>query len=527
MLLVDELRRRYAALGTRRVVWICAVAAVLLHFPALMWPLGPDESGYTLVGRHWDPGPGSLYGDYWVDRPPLLVLLYRWADLVGGPYFLRLVAAVGCGWLVVVAARTAYLVNGARAARWTAVVATALTSTTLIDPVQAKGEVLGIPIVMTSILLSVEALAALGLGSGQERAPRRLRAVALAAGAGFFATLVLGMKQNMVTGLVFGGVLLLTSVVVGRLSRGDFLRLTAAALLGAAVPIVATLGWCLAAGVGLDELAYAVFGFRSDALEVIGSQMLGNSKKRAVIITLFFVLTGMALFMVLLATRLREAWRAHPGITAATCAVIAVDGASLGLSGSFWSPYLHLLTPATLLAVLLLAGASETAYTWARRSVGFAVASAAAGLVVWVGQNAVGFTSPQAYATGEAIEAAAQRGDTIMVHGGRADIVMGANLAAPYPYLWSLPMRALDGDRTQMVEHLTGEDRVTWFVEWIPLDEWTSEGTIDLEVALDLGYVRHGSACGGAPVYLRNDVERADLAPECGSPWRMWDRLLD
>jgi hypothetical protein len=91
----------------RLVVLAAAVAAALLRFPGLLHPLGSDESGFTLVARAWDPGPGTLYGPYWVDRPPTLVGFIRLSDALGGAYFIRVVAALGCAALVVMAAATA------------------------------------------------------------------------------------------------------------------------------------------------------------------------------------------------------------------------------------------------------------------------------------------------------------------------------------------------------------------------------------------------------------------------------------
>ena len=80
--------------------------AVLLGLTALAvggWlpfvgrPLGPDEAGLLMVGGQVGEG-SSLYGDYWVDRPPLLVALFGLASLVGGAAGVRvlgLVAVVG------------------------------------------------------------------------------------------------------------------------------------------------------------------------------------------------------------------------------------------------------------------------------------------------------------------------------------------------------------------------------------------------------------------------------------------------
>ena len=53
----------------------------------------PDEAGFLSVGAQWQPGGTSLYGDYWVDRPPLLITIFRLAAELGGLVPLRL---VGC-----------------------------------------------------------------------------------------------------------------------------------------------------------------------------------------------------------------------------------------------------------------------------------------------------------------------------------------------------------------------------------------------------------------------------------------------
>jgi hypothetical protein len=75
-------------------------------------PLRPDEAGFLLVARNWHPEANSPYGRYWVDRPPELIAFVRLSDSIGGAYFLRFVAALLCAALVVVAARTAYLLVG-------------------------------------------------------------------------------------------------------------------------------------------------------------------------------------------------------------------------------------------------------------------------------------------------------------------------------------------------------------------------------------------------------------------------------
>ena len=82
--------------GTRSLVAGAALVAFLLRFPGLIWPVRADEAGFTLVARHWDPQPDSSTATYFVDRPPPLIALVKASDWIGGPLFIRVVAALGC-----------------------------------------------------------------------------------------------------------------------------------------------------------------------------------------------------------------------------------------------------------------------------------------------------------------------------------------------------------------------------------------------------------------------------------------------
>jgi len=364
------------AWSTRRVVAVSAAATMLLRFPGLMWPIRPDEAGFTLVARNWHPASDSLYGTYWVDRPPPLIALVKASDWIGGPLFIRFVAAVGCALLVVAAARTAYLVAGSRSARWTAVATAAVTANTMIDSVAAKGEILGIPLVVTSFWFALEALRVLA------SSPRR--ATLLAAAAGLVGMTAVGLKQNMITGLAFGGVVLLVSALTRQISWPQFGTLAAGALAGAAVPLGATIAWCLATGVELHTLWYAVYGFRSDALVVLSDGAADAPTERALRLAAIFVLTAMALIVGWFLINLRHAWRTHPAVTAAALAVLVVDGAGVVLGGSYWRPYLFGIVPTVVLCAALVAGAPLRPGRAMRRIVGLAVVSCAISTVGWV-----------------------------------------------------------------------------------------------------------------------------------------------
>ena len=77
----------------RREVGLLAAAACIGWLPFLWRPLSPDEGGFLIVASQWAPG-SSLYGDYWVDRPPVLIGLFALADGLGDPWALRLLGTL-------------------------------------------------------------------------------------------------------------------------------------------------------------------------------------------------------------------------------------------------------------------------------------------------------------------------------------------------------------------------------------------------------------------------------------------------
>lgn len=117
-------------------------AAVACRIPFLGHAPWPDEAGFLLVGRQWNGGGASLYGNYWVDRPPLLITIFRVAAFSGGLTALRVIGCIAVGIVVLGCARVAGLIGGAQAARWAAVAAAALTISPLLGGYEVNGELL-------------------------------------------------------------------------------------------------------------------------------------------------------------------------------------------------------------------------------------------------------------------------------------------------------------------------------------------------------------------------------------------------
>ena len=88
---------------SRWTVAVAAAAAFLLRLPGLTRPVRADEAGYQLVARAWHPLADSVYGAYFVDRPPPMIALFKVSDAIGGPLFIRVLGAFACAALVLAA----------------------------------------------------------------------------------------------------------------------------------------------------------------------------------------------------------------------------------------------------------------------------------------------------------------------------------------------------------------------------------------------------------------------------------------
>lgn len=508
----------------RLTVWVAAVAAVVARYPSAMWPLRPDEAGFLLVARSWRPAPDSVYGTYFVDRPPQIIALVRLTDWLGGPYALRVLAAAGIFVLVLLSAATARrLASYAaglspdrtdRVAAWTAVVTAALISNTGFDAVTAKGEHLGVPVVMGSCWLALAAL---------ERT-----SVRLALAAGLVAMLAVGLKQSLVGGLVFGAVLLGAAALADRGRWRAHLRLAAGAAVGAAVPVVATVVWAFVTGIDLGTLWYTVVGFRSDAAAVLAAQPSDALEQRAFETRLLVTESGVTFLVAWFVLHLPSLLRRMPVAATAVAAMLLVDLLALVVSGSWWKTYLVALVPSVALAtcLLLTVERASSPVSWRR-----GVASVTRALVVlsvitsvvsqYVWWHITGEDHrPVGYYAGEAIGRAARPGDTLVVYGGRADLLWASGLRSPYEHLWSLPMRTLDPDLADLRVLLTGPRAPTWFVESTSLGTWSESGTARVGAELLERYEYVTTVCGEYRVYHLETLADPVVDSHCDGPWQ-------
>ena len=190
----------------RRFRFVVGVAVLVLRLGYVVGPLFSDEGGFWWWRQDWHAGGPNLYGHYFVDRPPLLMALYRLAVLTGWPPTIRLLATAFAV-LLVVAAAAAHQVVGPRGVRWAALVAGAFAVTPLVMAQEADGEVFAAPLVMLSVALTLAAV---------RREGRSAFGTAVLAGLAAGAAVM--VKQNFGDAVVFAGALLVAMLVQRRIA---------------------------------------------------------------------------------------------------------------------------------------------------------------------------------------------------------------------------------------------------------------------------------------------------------------------
>lgn len=453
-------------------VGVTAVLAAAAWLPFVDVPLSSDESGFLLLAQHWSPG-SSLYGPYWVDRPPLLLGLFALAAHLGpvgheaagltAP-FVKLLGAVASGLAVVLAGLVAHVVSPGQ--RWTrrvtVVGAAALLSDRLLGMPETNGEVLAVPFVLIGVVCLIVSLR---LGWGRH-------ALLLTAGAGAAAMCAALVKQNVIDVFVFALILLVVSR--GHLSRPG--RRIGAFLSASGTVLAAVVGAAALRGTTPAGLWEAMVVFRLQASAVIHASASGATSERMSHLALASVGSGAAVLLVVAAVGvlsvlrdrgrrsrlgemgapdecLRKAWRwGALGMTLwELCGVV--------FGGSYWLHYLTGVVPGMLLILALV-----PSNRW-RRLLGVClsyvvVASAA----LWAQHVASPVTASDDARIVEYLREHAEPSDGVVVAFGHVDIVAGSGLSSPYEYLWSLPVRVRDPRLQEFGGILSGSEAPRWVV---------------------------------------------------------------
>lgn len=469
---------------TPRAVLLVAALAVVARLPFLMVLPSPDEAGLLIVGGQWHDGT-SLYGDYWVDRPPLLMGLAELAARSGGVIALRLIGLVAVVVTVVACAATAHRLAGDRAARWTAVAAALLTVSPWLGADRVNAELLAAPWLAVGVYVAVRAV---------ERGSLPWSVLTGAAGAAAVMT-----KQNHADAAVFAIVLLAASVIAKDVPARRALAMTGAAAAGALVVVASLLLWAWVRGTDPAGLTDALFAFRLRADAVMATDRSDSADGRQ------YELLGRSLgsgqLLLVLATVCAPVLRrCRASVWWALSAMTLFATASVLAGGSWWSHYLVELAVPVSVATGLLA----TRTRWVvPAAVVYATAAAVVGAFVI---HPALTTVDGAVAAGRMVGRVADPADTVVSAWGRPDLVRAAGLASPYEHLWSLPVRTDDPGLVDFTRLLTGPDAPTWVVSNGTLGTWgLTSDTAERE--LKRRYRLVAGVCAYR-IWLRNDVRR-------------------
>ena len=476
---------------------LVALLAVAVRLPMLGRPPGPDEAGFLMIGQQWHGAGTSLYGDYWVDRPPLLITIFRLAAQLGGVVPLRLIGCLATALVVIGSAHVARRIAGDRAASWAAVAAAALCVDPLLGTARVDGELLSAPFVVAGI--------AAGIAGLHGRTRSRVMGAASLAGASMVAALLI--KQNIADVGVFAAVAGLLAWRRGHISTHHLARLATGFGAGAATCLAIAMAWTTAHGTSPVAVFDALYPFRLAASHVLAASHGSQAPIRLWGLLGAWVLSGLAVVMVL-TVRAATTQRLLGTAELALVTTLAFDAVSVMLGGNYWNHYLvQLVVPIAILSGVLVAGIQPGMTKVIAASV--AVAVVGSGIALPFGRPSDGV------ATGRAIGSVSQPQDTIVTLYGHAEITQSSGLSSPYPYLWSLPVKTLDPQLHALDAVLQGPQAPTWIVVSNHVSSWGLSTAATSRLITDRYHpVAHPF---DGTVYLRDGVDRP--APHLkGSP---------
>jgi hypothetical protein len=435
---------------------VVAIAAGLFWLPNVLRPLSSDEGGFLLVASQWSPGT-SLYGNYWVDRPPLLIGLFQLADAGGGRIALRILGLLAVVVSVLLAGRIGRLAAPRTRSAPLLVAATAAVFVTapLFGASEVDGELLAVPWVLGGMLCVLHALVA----------PGRRRSLAWWAAAGAGAMAAPLVKQSMVE------VFVMAAVVIGWLLVRRRYAVAGAATAAFAAGAVALLGtvlvWAAVHGTDPAGLWDAVVVFRADAAAIISKESSSTTPQRAASLAVSFLASGAvvvlaAAFLPGVGRRMRrDGDSVLPDVRLLAGAVLAWELIGVALGGSYWLHYLIGTVPGLVLAAAAVAAHRPTRTRWAAIALTYGtVVSLVATLGLVVHDREV----PSDAAVAAYLTAHERPGDTGVVAFGDPAILENAHLTSPYPELWSLPVRVRDPSLSEFTRILESSDRPSWVV---------------------------------------------------------------
>lgn len=468
--LIRSAARRAASVAVAGQVWLLAGAAALSWLPFLGVTLTRDEAGLLMVGSQWGPG-RSLYGDYWVDRPPLLIALFGGVSLLGEGAAARLMGSVAAAASVFAAAALGRAIapRVPRAPVVLAAVAAVATATPLMGAGAVNAESLAVPFVLAGSSAMVRAL-------GHRSSGHAVRFALLVGVFGASAALV---KQNFVDVFVFAAAALVVHARQGGEHRRRALVLAGALTCGGLLTGVAVLGVAALLGSDPVELWDALVVFRGEASAVLAASATAATVQRFAILIAALVATALPLVVLSVlpallrprtapsaAPRSSGLERTRPTAQLTTdlrlpaVMVLAWELFGVIFGGSYWLHYLLALVP----GIALLVGVALQRHPSVGRTLQATIAVASISTILAIAINVMHPEPVPEQASIDYLRAHAAPGDTGVVAFGAPNILYSAGLTSPYPHLWSLPVRVRDPQLHDLAAVLAGPDRPDWLV---------------------------------------------------------------
>jgi hypothetical protein len=252
--------------------------------------------------------------------------------------------------------------------------------------------------------------------------------------------------------------------------------------------------------------------FRAQAAAVIATHSTAAPMKRADVLLLVAVLTGLVPILLVLVARVLRARFRGSAFAWAIGAALFVELVGVMGGGSYWKHYLIGLAPTVALAVGRWSPTSRALRWMAVLVLASAVNSSAA-----VGAYASTHDMDGSGDIGGWLASSRTPGDTATVLYGHAEALLATGMRSPYPYLWTLPMRTLDPRLTRLTHLLEGPAAPTWVLQWSTLDPWKIDAGGQVARALDRNYTLAAVVCGHEVWLHRGELRTFAPLPACST----------
>lgn len=426
------------------LIWI--LIGLILKLSVISIPLGIDEAGAQLIASHWASTNGSLYGQYWIDRPPVLLVIHFIAAIFGS-IGLRILAAVSSFLTAYLIYKITLLVSDKRSARTSFALAVLLLSSGALGSSFAPGEIFAVLPATASVFLLIKSV--------KDKYQHSYMFFA-----GLLAAVAILTKQSFIDALVAGSVFLVSGIVWrGATKFSDAIKPLLIYFCGGAIALVTTLLWAATTSVGIKGFVYAVAGFRADALEALTKSAVPMSNRFEM---LGGVVIGSGIIIVFCASllglwALRNTRRI--GLTIFTWFLACMFGVLGG--GYYWPHYLIQLIP----VLTVLTGVGINAQRVKVRLLLIVLISIPTIMMVDVTQDKIERRNEvkniSAY-----LQDHAQPKDTLYVMYARANLAYYSKLSSPFPYLWSSMLIAKKDAEPKLQRWLSSSTCPTWIVLW-------------------------------------------------------------